>query len=125
MPPSSLQRATNFVLVPVPRFLFSSTMSLRNGQPSLVAHAEEELSAIGKRMRLQERRDMGKSRSTSSVGRYRDGRGYSASSNAIAKPKRSSLDNVGEREVKVRARLDAWLLAANADAPIVVKSSPS
>lgn len=76
-------------------------VSSDNNHRSSVAHAEQELSAIGRRMHLQEKRDMSKSLSKPSVGRIRDGRGNSAAVKASAKPKRSSLDNVGEREVKV------------------------
>ncbi|CAM9786929.1 unnamed protein product [Hapterophycus canaliculatus] len=82
-----------------PRELTLETVFVPPGED--VAHAEQELSTIGKRMRLQEKRDMDKSRSTGSAGRKRDGRGYSVAFKESANPKRSSLDNVGEREVKV------------------------
>lgn len=70
--------------------------------PPAVALAEQELSAIGKRRRLQEKLDTATSKPKSSFGRIKPARGSPAALDASAKPARTSLDNVGEREVKVR-----------------------
>lgn len=67
-----------------------------------MALAEQELSAIGKRRRLQEKLDMATSKPKSSFRRNKPARGSPAALNASAKPQRTSLDNVGEREVKVQ-----------------------
>lgn len=73
-----------------------------------VALAERELSAIGQRRHLQEKLDMAKpSPLTSGNGRKRKtSRGSAAALDAsppplTLKPSRTSLDNVGEREMKV------------------------
>lgn len=77
--------------------------------------AERELSAIGKQIHLQEKLDMGKlsplpsGRKTKTKTNAKPSRGSagvleaspSRSPSAALKPSRTSLDNVGEREVKV------------------------
>lgn len=72
---------------------------------SSVALAEQALSAIGKRRCLQEKLDMRKpmsrAKSRSSFGRQVN-RGSSPARDVFTKPPRTSLDHVGEREVKVQ-----------------------
>lgn len=81
----------------------------------LVALAERELSAIGRQRHLQEKLDMGKlsplpsGRKANSKTDAKSSRGStgaleaspSPSPSASLRPSRTSLDNVGEREVKV------------------------
>ncbi|CAM9169048.1 unnamed protein product [Ectocarpus fasciculatus] len=91
-----------------PRELTIETIFVPPGED--VALAEQELSAIGKRRRLQEKLDMATSKPKSSFGRNKPARGSPAALDASAKPARTSLDNVGEREVKVLS-----LVAGSAD----------
>jgi len=67
-----------------------------------VVLAERKLSAIGKRRYLEDKLDMAESSSSS---RRKASPGSAAAldrSRSPLKPPRSSLDNVGEREMKVR-----------------------
>ncbi|CAM9600860.1 unnamed protein product [Ectocarpus sp. 4 AP-2014] len=91
-----------------PRELTIETIFVPPGED--VALAEQELSAIGKRRRLQAKLDMAKSKPKSSFRRNKPARGSPAALDASAKPQRTSLDNVGEREVKVLS-----LVAGSAD----------
>ncbi|CAM9710976.1 unnamed protein product [Pylaiella littoralis] len=85
-----------------PRELTIETIFVPPGEN--VAHAEQELSAIGKRKSLQDKLDMSKPQartmSKSSSAKNVD-QASSLARDTFTKPLRTSFDNVGEREVKV------------------------